>query len=529
MIYLISRILLVFLVSFCFMHDASVHAKEVPAPSAAENPKTVRVGIYLNFPFVYEKDGLPTGFQVEILKEVAKREGWQLEYQFLGSLKNVLSALEDGTLDLSMGLNKTEERLKFLSFSSEKTADQMNQIFVHSKREDIRKIKDLDGKTVGYIDQDSFGTNFIEVCNNLGIHPVTRQINSYEQLASAVLTDAVDAGIFSAFQGKKISQTYALRATPITFKKTGVFFAAPKSGNNTIIRNIDSYLTTWKTKKNSPFHRLETEFLQNSLPHQNQWTDREILITVCLCTLLLLFSILLGNFMSKEISRKNISKASIINLLLFIAVVTMTFWILDSFIEWLFFNSEHERELLELFITDVPPENLYIRGMFFGLSCFFGLFMARYISKYEEVVNFLMQNVDRFEQLMDNAPDMICRMAIPSGRYDFVNKASMDLCGYTPEEFYKHPRLMEDLAHPDWEDYLEKKWKDIMAGKMEPSYQYQIITKSGETRWFNQRNTFYTNGNGKLTSIEAIVTDITNFESPATSPKNNKDSWQNRS
>jgi len=521
MIYLISRVLFVSLVSFCFIFGAASSAKEVQMPSTAERQKIVRVGIYLNFPFVYEKDGLPTGFQVELLKEVAKQEGWHLQYQFLGSLKNVLSALENRTIDLSMGLSKTEERLKFLSFSSEKTAEQMNQIFVHSDRDDIQKIGDLDGKTVGYIDQDSFGTSFIDVCNNLGIHPVTRQIDSYEQLASAVLTDAVDAGIFSTFQGKKISQTYALRATPITFKKIGVFFAAPKSNGDVIISKIDSHLREWKTRKNSPFHRLETEFLQNSLPHQNQWTDREILITVCLCTLLLLFSILLGNFMSKEISRKNISKASIINLLLFIFVVTMTFWILDTFIEWFFFNSEQHRELLEIFITDVPPENLYIRGMFFGLSCFFGLFMARYVSKYEEVVNFLMQNVDRFEQLMDNAPDMICRMAIPSGRYDFVSKASMDICGYSPEEFYKHPRLMEDLAHPDWEDYLAKKWQGLVAGRMEPSYQYQIISKSGETRWLNQRNTFYTNAEGKLTSVEAIVTDITNFEPPATSNEDN--------
>jgi PAS domain S-box-containing protein len=216
--------------------------------------------------------------------------------------------------------------------------------------------------------------------------------------------------------------------------------------------------------------------------------------------------------MSKEISRKNISKASIINLLLFISVVTMTFWILDSFVEWFFFNADHHRGLLELFITDVPPENLYIRGMFFGLSCFFGLFMAKYVSKYEEVVNFLMQNVDRFEQLMDNAPDMICRIAIPNGRYDYVSKASTILCGHSPKEFYKRPRLMEDLAHPDWEDYLEKKWKELVAGKKEPFYQYQIITKAGETRWINQRNTFYTNAEGKPTSIEAILTDVTDFK-----------------
>nr|MBF0223288.1 transporter substrate-binding domain-containing protein [Desulfobulbaceae bacterium] len=501
----------------CFQKSA-LCSEELPSPSPSPPQliKTVRVGIYLNFPFVYENKGLPTGFHAELLKKVAEQEGWKLEYQFLGSLKNVIDGLEDGSLDLSMGLVKTDDRQKLLTFSTEKTAAQRNQIFIQSDRQDIRQIADLDGKTVGYINQDSIGDNFREVCSKLGIQPITRHINSYEQLTSAVITGVVDAGIFSAFQGKKAAQNYDLRATPITFKKTEVFFAASKTADGQLISTIDQHLKAWKKINDSPFHTLENKFLTNSLSQSPKWTSREILITVFSCLLLIFLAILLGNFMARETTTNSLSKSSIRNLLLFILGITTTFWILDSFVEWFFFNSEQQLGLLELFLTDIPPENLYIRGMFFGISCFFGIFVAKYMSKYEESLNFLMRSVDQFEELMDNAPDMIYRMALPSGRYDFVSKASIDISGYSPDQFYKRPRLMEEIIHPDWKNYFNNQWNKLLEGEMEPFYEYQIITKSRETRLINQRNRPCTNKSGELTAIEAIVTDITEFKAPVT-------------
>lgn len=507
--------LIFYLVFIAFLETSFCAEAPLSSTQPSQNTKTVQVGIYQNFPFVFEHKSLPTGFHAELLKEVARQEGWKLDYQFLGSLKNVIDGLENGSLDLSMGMVKTEERQKFLTFSTEKTAAQKNQIFVQSNRHDIQKIADLNGKTVGYINQDSIGDNFIDICGKLGIEPITRHINSYEQLTGAVLTGVVDAGIFSLFQGKKEALTNDLRATPITFKKNEVFFAASKTADSQLISAIDKHLRTWKTTKDSPFHRLENEYLTHSFSQYTKWTSREILITVFSCLLLIFLAIMLGNFMAKETSTSTLSKSSIRNLLLFISGITTTFWILDSFVEWFFFNSEQQLGLLELVLTDIPPENLYIRGMFFGISCFFGLFIAKYMSKYEESLNFLMHNVDRFEQLMDNAPDMIYRMALPSGRYDFVSKASTDVCGYSPEQFYKRPRLMEDLVHPDWESYFKKQWNKLLAGDMEPVYEYQIINKAGQTRLLNQRNRPCISSSGEITAIEAIVTDVTDYRPQA--------------
>ena len=47
-----------------------------------------------------------------------------------------------------------------------------------------------------------------------------------------------------------------------------------------------------------------------------------------------------------------------------------------------------------------------MRGMFFLVCCFFGLFMANYIRKYEELLNVLFVSVSRFDQLTGNAKDI---------------------------------------------------------------------------------------------------------------------------
>jgi PAS domain S-box-containing protein len=189
--------------------------------------------------------------------------------------------------------------------------------------------------------------------------------------------------------------------------------------------------------------------------------------------------------------------------------MSISFWVMDSFIQWLLFNEEQDLSLLELVITQVPLENLYIRGMFFLVCCFCGLFLARYISKYEKLLNIVLASVNRFEQLTDNARDMIFRMTLPNGEYEFVSKASADIFGYSPEEFYKSPRLIEKLTHPDWIKYFQTQWENLLAGNLPPYYEYQIINKAGEVRWINQRNTLYFDESGVPVAIEGIVTDVT--------------------
>ncbi len=121
----------------------------------------------------------------------------------------------------------------------------------------------------------------------------------------------------------------------------------------------------------------------------------------------------------------------------------------------------------------------------------------------------LQESEERYFRLTENARDVIYRMSLPNGKYEYVNGASEDLFGYTPAEFYAEPRLIDRIIHPDWKHYFKVNWERMLEGDVPPVYEYQIIHKSGETRWMNQRNVLITDKKGVPAALEGIVTDIT--------------------
>ena len=121
----------------------------------------------------------------------------------------------------------------------------------------------------------------------------------------------------------------------------------------------------------------------------------------------------------------------------------------------------------------------------------------------------LRESTNRYRRLTENARDMIYRMSLPDGGYEYVSPASIELFGYTPAEFYSSPVLIQQAIHPNWQKYFEEQWGKLIVGDMPPSYEYQIIHKSGEVKWVHQRNVLVCDNSGRPIAIEGIVTDIT--------------------
>lgn len=505
----LSRWLQIFVATSLFVSVAVGVQGESQDPGGRRGP--IRVGIYTNYPIVFEKGGDPTGFHLELLKAVARQEGWTVAYQFPGALKNVVRGLEAGTMDLGLGVVPTDANRQLLDFTKEKNAVLTGRVFVPSGRGDIRAMSDLEGKTVACINQEAMADELIATSAKLRINPLVRWVNSYEELAEAVATGGVDAGLFSELQGKDFAKLYQIEPTPIVFKPNEVQFAVAKGKNPAIIAALDRYLHSWKLSQLSPYYELEREFMGDRSEGPAPWTKRQIMAATALCLLLLVFGVILGNLLASEAEASSIrhSKVYIRHIAIFVGSITLAFWVLDSMIGWLLFNAELKMNLLEWTATKVPAENLYIRGMLFMVCCVFGIYLVRYIGRYEAVLHLLMVNLKRFEQLADNARDMIFRMSLPSGRYEFVSKAASEIFGYTPQEFYSRPLLIKELIHQDWQGQFSRQWDDLLSGDAPPSYEYQVITKAGETRWINQRNTVYRDETGRPIAIEGIVTDMT--------------------
>lgn len=139
-----------------------------------------------------------------------------------------------------------------------------------------------------------------------------------------------------------------------------------------------------------------------------------------------------------------------------------------------------------------------------------------YYPQLQEQIRLLQEAKKRAEEseenvrlLMETASDMIYRMSVPDGKYEYVSPASVSIFGYTPEEFYAAPFMIRKVIYPDWHGYFEEQWTKLLTGDMPPFYEYQIIHKSGEVRWVHQRNSLIKDDRGQPSAILGIVTDIT--------------------
>lgn len=141
----------------------------------------------------------------------------------------------------------------------------------------------------------------------------------------------------------------------------------------------------------------------------------------------------------------------------------------------------------------------------------FGIATLRARAERAQAMERLRQSEEHFRFLTERATDMVYLMSIPSGRYEYVSPAATQLFGYTPEEFCNSPVLIRRVIHPDWHPYFEDQWARLLAGEVPPVYEYQIVHKSGETRWMNQRNSAIRSGDGSgtLIAILGVVSDVT--------------------
>jgi PAS domain S-box-containing protein len=127
----------------------------------------------------------------------------------------------------------------------------------------------------------------------------------------------------------------------------------------------------------------------------------------------------------------------------------------------------------------------------------------------EEKIEELKKSESMYRLLADSCPDVIYRVSIPEGRYEYISPASTVNCGRSPEEFYKTPLLIKEMLHPDCKDVFNEKFLDTIAKKSVSNIEYQIIHKSGDLVWVSQSDVLIKDENGNPVAVQGIARDIT--------------------
>ena len=111
--------------------------------------------------------------------------------------------------------------------------------------------------------------------------------------------------------------------------------------------------------------------------------------------------------------------------------------------------------------------------------------------------------------ISNSTSDIFFRLKIPEGTYDYLSPSVERFSGFTLEEYEANPLLIREIIHPDWREYFQETWEEMLRGEVRPSYEFQYVHKSGEVRWANQRVIMHRDKDGRGLAIEGIATDIT--------------------
>lgn len=156
-----------------------------------------------------------------------------------------------------------------------------------------------------------------------------------------------------------------------------------------------------------------------------------------------------------------------------------------------------------------PAHTLYYALMVAASFVVVALFLSHKLRQIvRQRTNELMESENRLQRIAENAQDMIYRMALPTGNYEYVSPASISLTGYAPRDFYNSPFLLHRIVHPNWIESFEEQWNKFLNGGASIFYEFPIIHKTGEIRWIYQRNVVVANDHNDPIAVEGIVTDV---------------------
>lgn len=230
-------------------------------PAWAEEPPVVRVGYFANTPMVSkDKDGNPQGIYVDVIREIARLEGWRLEFVW-GDWADGLDNLQKDKIDLMTSIGYSAERDRTMDFTRESVVMVWGQVY---QRPDggIQTVMDLDGKRIAVLKGGIYGKKLAVLCRTFEVDCRIVPVPSYGEVLDQVARGAVDAGSVNSVFGVRNEGSYDVQRTTVLYSPLGLRYASRENHNGELLRTIDARLREWKKDNGSFYYRTMDKWLK---------------------------------------------------------------------------------------------------------------------------------------------------------------------------------------------------------------------------------------------------------------------------
>lgn len=290
-----------------FILGILLFATGIPYASARE----VRVGIYENSPKVFtDNDGKPMGIFVDIIEEIARREGWSLLY-VPASWPQCLANLETGVIDLMVDVAYSPERAKKYDFCINDILSNWAQVYTRSGVQ-IRLITDLAGMRLVTLREGIHLVRLNNLAEGFGFHFNLTQVDNYEAVFRMIHEKKADAGIVNRVYGYAHEDQYDVIRSPVVFSPASLRFAVKKGDNGDVITAIDRQLVSLKTEKSSVYHQSLRRWLgETTKLNLPEWIGWSLGAAAAGILLLFMMSILLKHQITRKTEHLRLANAQL--------------------------------------------------------------------------------------------------------------------------------------------------------------------------------------------------------------------------
>lgn len=147
------------------------------------------------------------------------------------------------------------------------------------------------------------------------------------------------------------------------------------------------------------------------------------------------------------------------------------------------------------------------------------------ITESKETERKLVESERSKSVLLAHLPGMAYRCIRDRKRtMQYVSEGCLGLTGYLPENLINNKNIsFVDLIKPEYRDVLEMEWNRVLRDQLPFSYEYEIETASGKTKWVLELGQGILNGQGEIEALEGMMIDISDRKAIETTLKYNND------
>ncbi len=224
--------------------------------------KQILVPVFDNYPNIFtNKDGKADGIFIELIKEIAKRENWQLNFVPM-SFNEALNKARENKSVLLCGLQHTFERSQFLEYNKVPVLISWSSLSIKANSK-INDIIDLQDKPIGIVKSDGSITKLLDTLNTLGIKPKIIYLDNFNEVLDLLKKNKI-IGTILIHKNTEINEIEGISLKSlISFKPGFSYYAFSKEDAREYLPKIDKYLSEWKIDEESIYYKTLNKWLIN--------------------------------------------------------------------------------------------------------------------------------------------------------------------------------------------------------------------------------------------------------------------------